>query len=121
MSTATPLADLLDAHVRAHHAGVTDADVALLMDIGETIAAFAEQMAQKMGRLNSGAIGTNVSNPDGPPKHAFEWDATGDFAEFLLQSFEHDCYGYSLDHADVIAAAVALRLTPPAPALAKAA
>lgn len=124
-ATAQPpaelLADLLDAHVRAHLAGVSDADVALLMEIGETIATFCDQMSEKFGQLTSGAIGTNVCNPEGPPKHAFEWDSREDFAAFLLQSLEHDGYGYSLDHADVIAAAVAWRLAPAAPALAQAA
>lgn len=112
-ATATPLADLLDAQVAAHHAGVSDADVAILMEIGEDIAAFGERIALKLARLTSGAIATNVCRPRAPKKHAFEMDARRVLPDLLLQTFDEDDYGYELDHKAVIAAACAARLAEP--------
>lgn len=112
MSADNPLAAYLDAQVRAHQAGVTDADVALLAEIGEDIARFAEILHAKFGRLRSGAAGTNTSNPKGPPRHAVELDDPHGIAAMLVGTLQEDSYGYSLDHIDVIWTSAALASRP---------
>jgi hypothetical protein len=111
--TANPLAASLDAGVEAHHAGVGDADVALLQEIGADIAAFAQTFAEKFNRLTTGAAGTNRSSPSGPAKHPYEMDEPDDIVGLLLQYFDGDAYGYSLDAVDVIRTAAELRLAAP--------
>ena len=112
MAADNPLAAHLDAQVRAHQAGVTDADVALLAEIGEDIARFSEALHAKFGRLHSGASGSNVCNPEGPAQHAFELDEPAGYAAFLVTSLQQDSFGYALDHLDVVATAAALSSHP---------
>lgn len=114
--TTNPQAAYLDACVEAQHAGVSDADVAMLTEIGEDLVKFSQVLQSKMARLKEGAAASfTMGRPDvyGHPKSAFSPPEPTSMVGLLVQTFEEDGYGYWLDHAPVIVAAAALYLERP--------
>jgi len=59
---ANPLAAYLDAVTDAHRAGVCNADVAILQEIGEDLASFSEALAAKLARLSDGRMVTRYDS-----------------------------------------------------------
>lgn len=111
--TTNPQAAYLDACVEAQHAGVSEADVTMLTEIGEDIVKFSQVLHSKMARLKEGATASfTMGRPDvyGHPKSAFSPPEPTTMVGLLVQTFEQDGYGYWLDHAPVIVTAAALFL-----------
>lgn len=108
-----PIAALLDAQTDAHHAGVCDAEVAVLADIGEDIARCAELIGGKLAGLTDGRMFTNWNGHVESRKAAIV--SVSDLAECMAA----DAIG-GLDAAPVILASMRLYLGR-RPAMAKAA
>lgn len=105
---ANPTAAYLDAVTDAHHAGVCDADVALLQEIGEDLAYFSEALAAKLARLSDGRM---VTRHDGRSEtRRTETFTTDDLLDGMIEG----AIGH-LDAIAVVRSAAALLLSRPAP------
>lgn len=105
--TPNPLAGYLDAQVDASAAGLTDADIAILQDIGQDIADLAASIAARLAQTSDARM---VTTWDGRGERR----ATRQFsADDLSDAIAEGALG-ELDAFAVVKSAAVLRLSVPA-------